>query len=70
MNKIDKSKKDNLMQECIDYMHKNNNAMMRERYVFFMPDRSFVFVEGNTNGWYIEEAMSEFYQVYSFLDAT
>ena len=52
--KIEKEFVNGLRRDCKDYVHKNNSGNMRERFCFLMEDGSFVSIEGNTGGWFIE----------------
>ena len=52
--KITKAQLSDLRGTCFDYAYKNNNAMLRERYVFMFTGKpGLTCVECNTNGSFI-----------------
>ena len=52
--KITKDKVQEMKRDCFDYSQAQNDAMLRERYIFMMRNEpGFVCVEGNTNGFFV-----------------
>lgn len=59
MRKINKNTLDSHRKGCVDYIHKGNTTNLRWRYVFFIYGK-FVCIEGNSNGVFIDESITEF----------
>lgn len=57
---------------CYDYLYKNNNSNLRERYAFLFLEAEFgiVLVESNTNGTFVVKAKVGLAEACDFISKT
>lgn len=57
---------------CYDYLYKNNNSNLRERYAFYFLEVEFgiVLVEANINGTFVVKAKVGLAEAYDFISKT
>ena len=67
MVKIDKETVELYKYICSDYIYKDNNGHLRERYGFFVHGK-LIAIEGNTNGFFIEEDITTLSGIYSWVN--
>ena len=67
MIKIDKDTLDRYKYVSSDYIYKNNDGHLRERYGFYTYGK-LIAIEGNTNGFFIEEDIKTLSGIYSWVN--
>lgn len=66
MKKITKAEVEELVAKANSVITNTNNGNLRERWVLHT-DKGFICIEGNTNGWYVDDSKS-FSQAISWMN--